>query len=89
VIGKSRSHVSNCLRLLKLPERTKSLLRREKFPLATRGFADDHRAGRAAEKSSRKTSRSGRRKLLEGASGSGQGQGRESAAPGKRDADTR
>jgi ParB family chromosome partitioning protein len=26
-IGKSRSHVSNCLRLLKLPERTKSLLR--------------------------------------------------------------
>jgi len=27
VIGKSRSHVSNCLRLLKLPERTKSLLR--------------------------------------------------------------
>ena len=27
VIGKSRSYVSNCLRLLKLPERTKSLLR--------------------------------------------------------------
>ena len=27
VIGKSRSHVSNCLRLLKLPERTRSLLR--------------------------------------------------------------
>jgi ParB family transcriptional regulator, chromosome partitioning protein len=27
VIGKSRSHVSNCLRLLKLPERTKALVR--------------------------------------------------------------
>ncbi len=31
VIGKSRSHVSNCLRLLKLPERTKALLREGKI----------------------------------------------------------
>ena len=31
MIGKSRSHVSNCLRLLKLPERTKSLLREGKI----------------------------------------------------------
>jgi ParB family transcriptional regulator, chromosome partitioning protein len=31
VIGKSRSHVTNCLRLLNLPERTKSLLREGKI----------------------------------------------------------
>jgi ParB family chromosome partitioning protein len=93
VIGKSRSHVSNCLRLLKLPERTKSLLREGKI---SAGHArvllscaePDALAGKivAQNLSVRDTE-----KLLEAASGntSAKGHGPRKRGAGEKDADTR
>jgi ParB family chromosome partitioning protein len=92
VIGKSRSHVSNCLRLLKLPERTKALLRDGKI---SAGHARVLLASAAPDALAEKIvaqnlSVRDAEKLLEGASesSSAKGQGPRKRG-GVKDADTR
>ena len=93
VIGKSRSHVSNCLRLLKLPERTKALLREGKISagharvLLSSAEPDALAAKIAAQNLSVRDTE----KLLEGAaeSSSPKGQGPRKHGAGGKDADTR
>jgi ParB family chromosome partitioning protein len=93
VIGKSRSHVSNCLRLLKLPERTKSLLREGKISAGhARVLLATTEPDVLAEKIvAQNLSVRDAEKLLEGASGShsAKGQGPRKRGAGERDADTR
>ncbi|MFZ0495329.1 MAG: ParB/RepB/Spo0J family partition protein [Methylocella sp.] len=93
VIGKSRSHVSNCLRLLKLPERTKSLLRDGRISAGhARVLLSCAEPDALAEKivtqglSVREAER-----LLEGAaeSSSAKGQGPRKRGTQEKDADTR
>jgi ParB family transcriptional regulator, chromosome partitioning protein len=93
VIGKSRSHVSNCLRLLNLPDRTKSLLRDGKISAGhARALLSSAEPDALAEKivvqglSVRDTE-----KLLEGAAQNSRakGQGRHQRGGGDKDADTR
>jgi len=93
VIGKSRSHVSNCLRLLKLPERTKSLLRDGTISAGhARVLLASAEPDALAEKivaqnlSVRDTER-----LLEGAAENSRakGQGPRKRGGGEKDADTR
>jgi ParB family transcriptional regulator, chromosome partitioning protein len=93
VIGKSRSHVSNCLRLLKLPERTKALLREGKISagharvLLSSAEPDALAAKIAAQNLSVRDTE----KLLEGAaeSSSPKGQGPRKHGVAEKDADTR
>ncbi|MDQ6866973.1 MAG: ParB/RepB/Spo0J family partition protein [Pseudomonadota bacterium] len=93
VIGKSRSHVSNCLRLLKLPERTKSLLREGKISAGhARVLLSSAEPDALAEKIvAQNLSVRDTEKLLEGASGnsSAKGQGPRRRGAGEKDADTR
>jgi ParB family transcriptional regulator, chromosome partitioning protein len=93
VIGKSRSHVSNCLRLLKLPERTKSLLREGKISAGhARVLVSSAEPDALAEKIvSHNLSVRDAEKLLEGASEnhSAKGQGPRKRSAGEKDADTR
>jgi ParB family chromosome partitioning protein len=93
VIGKSRSHVSNCLRLLKLPERTKSLLREGKISAGhARVLLSSAEPDALAEKIvAQNLSVRDAEKLLEGASGnnSAKGQGPRKRGGGEKDADTR
>lgn len=93
VIGKSRSHVSNCLRLLKLPERTKSLLREGKISAGhARVLLASAEPDALAEKIVAQTlSVRDAEKLLEGAaqSSSAKGQGPRKRGAGDKDADTR
>ena len=93
VIGKSRSHVSNCLRLLKLPERTKSLLRGGKISAGhARVLLSSAEPDALAEKIvSQGLSVRDAEKLLEGAaeSSSPKGQGPRKHGAGGKDADTR
>jgi ParB family transcriptional regulator, chromosome partitioning protein len=93
VIGKSRSHVSNCLRLLKLPERTKSLLREGKI---TAGHARVLLTSSGPDALAEKIVAHGlsvrdAEKLLEGASenSNGKGQGLRKRGVNEKDADTR
>jgi ParB family transcriptional regulator, chromosome partitioning protein len=93
VIGKSRSHVSNCLRLLKLPERTKSLLRDGKISAGhARVLLASNEPDALAEKIVAQTlSVRDAEKLLEGAaeSSSPKGQGPRKRGAKEKDADTR
>jgi ParB family chromosome partitioning protein len=93
VIGKSRSHVSNSLRLLKLPERTKSLLRDGKISAGhARVLLSSAEPDALAEKIvAQNLSVRDAEKLLEGASGShsAKGQGPRKRGGGEKDADTR
>ena len=93
VIGKSRSHVSNCLRLLKLPERTKSLLRDGKISAGhARVLLSSAEPDALAEKIvAQNLSVRDAEKLLEGASdsSSAKGQGPRKRGGGEKDADTR
>jgi ParB family chromosome partitioning protein len=93
VIGKSRSHVSNCLRLLKLPERTKSLLRGGKISAGhARVLLSSAEPDALAEKIvSQGLSVRDAEKLLEGAaeSSSAKGQGPRKRGTQEKDADTR
>ena len=93
VIGKSRSHVSNCLRLLNLPERTKSLLRDGKISAGhARALLSCAEPDALAEKIvAQGLSVRDAEKLLEGAFGSSsaKGQGPRKRGAGEKDADTR
>ncbi len=93
VIGKSRSHVSNCLRLLKLPERTKSLLREGKITAGhARVLLTSSEPDALAEKIvAHGLSVRDVEKLLEGAaeSSSAKGQGPRKRGVNEKDADTR
>src|SRR2546430_6928514 len=93
VIGKSRSHVSNCLRLLKLPERTKSLLREGKISAGhARVLLSAAEPDALAEKIvAQNLSVRDAERLLEGASEihSAKGQGPRKRGVDKKDADTR
>ena len=93
VIGKSRSHVSNCLRLLKLPERTKSLLRDGTISAGhARVLLSSAEPDALAEKIvSQGLSVRDAEKLLEGASEnySAKGHGPRKRGGGEKDADTR
>ncbi|MGC2224025.1 MAG: ParB/RepB/Spo0J family partition protein [Methylocella sp.] len=93
VIGKSRSHVSNCLRLLKLPERTKSLLRDGKISAGhARVLLSCAAPDALAEKIvAQNLSVRDAEKLLEGAaeSSSAKGQGPRKRGAKEKDADTR
>jgi ParB family chromosome partitioning protein len=93
VIGKSRSHVSNSLRLLKLPERTKTLLREGKISAGHArvllSVAEPHAL---AEKIvAQNLSVRDAEKLLEGApeNSSAKGQGPRKRGAKEKDADTR
>jgi ParB family transcriptional regulator, chromosome partitioning protein len=93
VIGKSRSHVSNCLRLLKLPERTKSLLRDGKISAGhARVLLSSAEPDALAEKIvTQNISVRDAEKLLVGAaeSTSAKGQGPRKCGTQEKDADTR
>ena len=93
VIGKSRSHVSNCLRLLKLPERTKALLRDGKISAGhARVLLSAAEPDALAEKIvAQNLSVRDAEKLLEGAaeSSGAKGQGPRKRGVDKKDADTR
>ncbi len=93
VIGKSRSHVSNSLRLLKLPERTKSLLRDGKISAGhARVLLSCAEPDVLAEKIvAQNLSVRDAEKLLEGApeSSSAKGQGPRKRGAAEKDADTR
>jgi ParB family chromosome partitioning protein len=93
VIGKSRSHVSNCLRLLGLPERTKSLLRDGKISAGhARALLSCAEPDALAEKivSQNLSVRDTETLLESGAeSSSGKGQGPRKRGGGEKDADTR
>jgi ParB family chromosome partitioning protein len=93
VIGKSRSHVSNCLRLLKLPERTKALLREGKISAGhARVLLSVAEPDALAEKIvAQNLSVRDAEKLLEGASedSSAKGQGPRKRGAKEKDADTR
>jgi len=93
VIGKSRSHVSNCLRLLKLPERTKSLLREGKISAGhARVLLAAAEPDALAEKIvAQNLSVRDAEKLLEGTSENygAKGQGPRKRGGGEKDADTR
>jgi len=93
VIGKSRSHVSNCLRLLKLPERTKSLLREGKISAGhARVLLSSAEPDAVAEKIvAQNLSVRDAEKLLEGAAESSRakGQGPRKRGVAEKDADTR
>jgi ParB family chromosome partitioning protein len=93
VIGKSRSHVSNCLRLLKLPERTKSLLRDGKISAGhARVLLSSAEPDALAEKIvTQNLSVRDAEKLLVGAaeSSSAKGQGPRKRGTQEKDADTR
>jgi ParB family chromosome partitioning protein len=93
VIGKSRSHVSNCLRLLKLPERTKSLLREGKISAGhARVLLSASEPDVLAEKIvAQNLSVRDAEKLLEGAAESSRakGQGPRKRGVDEKDADTR
>ncbi len=93
VIGKSRSHVSNCLRLLKLPERTKSLLRDGKISAGhARVLLSSADPDSLTEKIvTQNLSVRDAEKLLEGAaeSSSAKRQGPRKRGGGEKDADTR
>ncbi|MGH6935282.1 MAG: ParB/RepB/Spo0J family partition protein, partial [Methylocella sp.] len=93
VIGKSRSHVSNCLRLLNLPEWTKSLLRDGKISAGhARALLSCADPDALAEKIvAQGLSVRDAEKLLEGAFGSStaRGQGAHKRGGGEKDADTR
>jgi ParB family chromosome partitioning protein len=93
VIGKSRSHVSNCLRLLKLPERTKALLREGKISAGhARVLLASSEPDALAEKIvAQNLSVRDAEKLLEGApeSARAKGQGPRKRGTGEKDADTR
>jgi ParB family transcriptional regulator, chromosome partitioning protein len=92
VIGKSRSHVSNCLRLLKLPERTKSLLRDGKISAGhARVLLSAAEPDALAEKIvAQNLSVRDAEKLLQGASESSSAKGQGPRKRGvEKDADTR
>ncbi|MGB8899401.1 MAG: ParB/RepB/Spo0J family partition protein [Methylocella sp.] len=93
VIGKSRSHVSNCLRLLKLPERTKSLLREGKISAGhARVLVSSAEPDALAEKIvAQGLSVRDAEKLLEGAAENSRakGQGPRKRGGAEKDADTR
>ncbi len=93
VIGKSRSHVSNCLRLLKLPEHTKALLRDGTISAGhARVLLSSAEPDVLAEKIVvQGLSVRDAEKLLEGAaeSSSAKGQGPRKRGAGEKDADTR
>jgi ParB family transcriptional regulator, chromosome partitioning protein len=91
VIGKSRSHVSNCLRLLKLPERTKSLLHEGKISAGhARVLLASAEPDALAEKIvAQDLSVRDAEKLLEGAGSSAKGQGPRKRGVAAKDADTR
>jgi ParB family transcriptional regulator, chromosome partitioning protein len=93
VIGKSRSHVSNSLRLLKLPERTKSFLRDGKISAGhARVLLSAAEPDALAEKIvAQNLSVRDAEKLLEGApeSSGTKGQGPRKRGLEKKDADTR
>jgi len=93
VIGKSRSHVSNSLRLLKLPEGAKSLLREGKISAGhARVLLISSEPDAFAEKIvAQNLSVRDTEKLLEGASesSSAKGQGPRKRGAGEKDADTR
>jgi ParB family chromosome partitioning protein len=92
VIGKSRSHVSNSLRLLKLPERTKSLLRDGKISAGhARVLLTSSEPDALAEKIvAQNLSVRDTEKLLDGASETAaKGQGPRKRGGGEKDADTR
>jgi ParB family transcriptional regulator, chromosome partitioning protein len=93
VIGKSRSHVSNCLRLLKLPERTKSLLRDGKISAGhARVLLASAEPDALAQKIvAQNLSVRDTEKLLEGTAESShaKGQGSRKRGAGEKDADTR
>jgi ParB family transcriptional regulator, chromosome partitioning protein len=93
VIGKSRSHVSNCLRLLKLPERTKSLLREGKISAGhARVLLASSEPDALAEKIvAQNLSVRDAEKLVEGAPESfgAKGQGPRKRGLAEKDADTR
>jgi ParB family transcriptional regulator, chromosome partitioning protein len=93
VIGKSRSHVSNSLRLLKLPERTKTLLREGKISAGhARVLLSVAEPDALAEKIvAQNLSVRDAEKLLEGASenSSAKGQGPRKRGAKEKDADTR
>ncbi len=93
VIGKSRSHVSNCMRLLKLPERTKSLLRDGKISAGhARVLLSCAEPDALAEKIvAQNLSVRDAEKLLVGAAESSRakGQGPRKRGAGEKDADTR
>jgi ParB family chromosome partitioning protein len=93
VIGKSRSHVSNSLRLLKLPERTKTLLREGKISAGhARLLLSVAEPDALAEKIvAQNLSVRDAEKLLEGASenSSAKGQGPRKRGAKEKDADTR
>jgi ParB family chromosome partitioning protein len=90
VIGKSRSHVSNCLRLLTLPDRTKALLREGKISAGhARALLSSAEPDALAEKIvAQNLSVRDAEKLLEGNS-SVKGQGPRKRGGGEKDADTR
>ncbi|MDQ6703912.1 MAG: ParB/RepB/Spo0J family partition protein, partial [Pseudomonadota bacterium] len=93
VIGKSRSHVSNCMRLLNLPERTKSLLRDGKISAGhARVLLSSSEPDALAEKIvAQNLSVRDAEKLLDGAaeSSSAKGQGPRKRGAPEKDADTR
>ncbi len=93
VIGKSRSHVSNSLRLLKLPERTKALLREGKISAGhARVLLSCAEPDALAEKIvAQNLSVRDAEKLLEGAakSSSAKGQGPRKCGAVEKGADTR
>ncbi|MGQ0446455.1 MAG: ParB/RepB/Spo0J family partition protein [Beijerinckiaceae bacterium] len=93
VIGKSRSHIGNCLRLLKLPERTKSLLREGKISAGhARVLLACAEPEALAEKIvAQNLSVRDAEKLLEGAtkSSGAKGQGPRKRGLAEKDADTR
>jgi len=93
VIGKSRSHVANCLRLLNLPERTKALLRDGAISAGhARVLLGSAAPDALAEKIiAQNLSVRDAEKLLEGAaeSSSARGQGPRKRGVDAKDADTR
>lgn len=93
VIGKSRSHISNCLRLLKLPERTKSLLHEGKISAGhARVLLSSNVPDALAEKIvAQKLSVRDAEKLVESAPESSRtkGQGPRKRSAAEKDADTR
>ncbi|MGH6811711.1 MAG: ParB/RepB/Spo0J family partition protein [Methylocella sp.] len=91
VIGKSRSHLSNCLRLLKLPERTKSLLRDGKISAGhARVLLSCAEPDVLAEKIvAQSLSVRDAEKLLEGAAESSDAKGPRKRGAGEKGADTR
>ena len=93
VIGKSRSHVSNCLRLLNLPERTKALLRDGKISAGhARVLLSSAEPDALAEKIvAQNLSVRDAEKLLEDAadSSSAKGQGPRKRGVAEKDVDTR